>query len=264
MKKSLLVVLLIAISILPVSCIAMASENAIPSPTKEFYINDYADVLDSDTEEYILNHSMDLERQTGAQIVVLTIDSLNDEPLEDFSIDVLRSWGIGQKDEDNGVLILLVAGDRKSRIEVGYGLEGALTDGKTGRIQDEYMLPYFKSGDYSSGILEGYRSVLMEIYKEYDIEPEEIDDISPQPAPSLDGEVDGNGGYILLFVVIVLLLDRAFLGGALFRFLMYLFFSGRGGPRGGGSGWSGGGGGSWGGNSGGGGSGGGGGSSRSW
>ena len=158
------------------ACIADAT---IPSHTEDFYVNDLAQVLSTKTKAYILEQSIKLDELSGAQLVVVTIDSTNGLPLEEYALDILRGWGIGSKDKNNGVLILLAVEDRKSRIEVGYGLEGALPDGKTGWIQDEFMIPYFSTGDYSTGILEGYKAILLEIYNEYDIEPQGLEDITP-------------------------------------------------------------------------------------
>ena len=90
--------------------------------------------------------------------------------VEDYSLQLGRAWGIGNQEKNSGVLMLVAVNDRKSRIEVGYGLEGALPDGKTGRIQDDYMLPYFKDGDYSSGVKNGFDAVIAEVCEEYNIE----------------------------------------------------------------------------------------------
>lgn len=265
MKRPIFLLLIFCILLLPACSEEVALE--IPEHTEQFYVNDYADVLDFETESTIVKYGRQLEELTGAQLVVLTIKSLDGRPLEEYSLRVLRGWGIGQEEENNGVLILLAVDDRQSRIEVGYGLEGALPDGKTGRIQDEYMLPYFKEGDYSKGILEGYKALLVEIYKEYGIEPEEEITATPQPIqPQPIVRRDINPIRLLIAISILLLFDQIFLGGAILRTIFIILFSGRrGGPRGGPGGWGGGGysggGGGW---RGGGGSGGGGGSSRSW
>ena len=142
----------------------------LPEPTKDFYVNDFANVLDSEVETHILNVSSQVGTQTGAQIVVVTVDSLDGMAVEDYSLQLGRAWGIGNQEKNSGVLMLVAVNDRKSRIEVGYGLEGALPDGKTGRIQDDYMLPYFKDGDYSSGVKNGFDAVITEVCEEYNIE----------------------------------------------------------------------------------------------
>jgi len=100
------------------------------------------------------------ERRTGNQVAVLTLPSLQGEPLEEFSHRVATTWKLGQKGTDNGVLILVVPGDRKVRIEVGYGLEGTLTDARSSRIIREEMLPKFRAGDYAGGVAAGVKAVL--------------------------------------------------------------------------------------------------------
>ena len=159
---------------------------AAPAPTTQFYVNDFAGVLSDSTEQLIMKDSVALQAKTGAQIVVVTITSLDGAVLEEYSLNLLRTWGIGDKTKNNGVLILLAVKDRKSRIEVGYGLEGALPDGKTGRIQDDYMLSYYKNNDFDAGIKNGYLAVLGEVAKEYSLDVTTIESASAQaPAKSL-------------------------------------------------------------------------------
>jgi uncharacterized membrane protein YgcG len=118
---------------------------------------------------------------------VLTVPSLKGQSLEDYSLTVLRQWGIGDQEKNNGVLLLVAVQDRKSRIEVGYGLEGALPDGLTGRIQDQYMLPYFRSNDYDKGILNGYSALLQTVLKEYNLTTKDLDVQGAQPAKTDPG-----------------------------------------------------------------------------
>ena len=142
---------------------------AVVSQTSDFYVNDSANVLDASLENYIISTNKSLYSQTGAQIVVVTINSLEGEGLEEYANELFRQYGIGDKKKNNGVLMLLSIQDRKSRIEVGYGLEGALNDAKTGRIQDNYMIPYFKEDNWQDGIKNGYNAILSEVEKEYDV-----------------------------------------------------------------------------------------------
>ena len=83
----------------------------------------------------MLSLGAELDNKTTAQLTVLTINTLDGEPIEDYALEVLRQWGIGSKEQNNGALIVVAVKDRRSRIEVGYGLEGSLPDGLTGRIQ---------------------------------------------------------------------------------------------------------------------------------
>jgi uncharacterized protein len=107
------------------------------------------------------------EARTGNQVALLTLPSLEGEPLEEFSHRVATTWRLGQKGTDNGVLVLVVPEDRKVRIEVGYGLEGTLTDLKSSRIIREEMIPRFRNGDFSGGIAAGVRAVLSTIEGTY-------------------------------------------------------------------------------------------------
>ena len=114
-------------------------------------INDTAGLLDSGTRERLEAKLAGFEAETGAQVVVLTIPSLEGEVLEQYSLRVAQTWGLGRKGVDDGVLVLIASGDRKMRIEVGYGLEAQLTDLQAGRILDSVMAPRFRGGDFSGG-----------------------------------------------------------------------------------------------------------------
>ncbi len=254
-NRILQTVLIACILVFLFSSTALA--DVYPSPTSAFYVNDYSGVLDAQTKQHIEATAADVEQLTSAQIVVVTVDDLGDSALEDYSLGLFREWGIGSQQADNGALLLVDIGGRQSRIEIGYGLEGALPDGKTGRIQDDYMIPYFQQGNYSLGILEGFNAIANEIYIEYGHEDKVIGDYTPitdqrstteQESPSIFRVIG------IIVIIILIILDFKLTGGA-FTFAL-LRMLGRGGSRGGGSGGSR--------RSGGGGSAGGGGSSRRW
>ena len=135
-------------------------------PTPEFFVNDFADVLSENTEAYILEHSASLMQETQAQIVVLTVTSLEGRTPEEFALDIGRSWGIGGAEENNGLLILLAPNDGEIRVEVGYGLEGALNDAKVGRYIDTYALAAYQADDFNTGTLELYKALLSEVMVE--------------------------------------------------------------------------------------------------
>lgn len=124
---------------------------ALEVPTLESRVMDRAGLFSSTAVAAMEAESERVEKETGAQIAVLTIPSLEGQPLEDYSIRVVEDWELGQQDRDNGVLILIVRDDRKIRIEVGYGLEGVLPDALCGRIIDNAMKPAFRQGDFSAG-----------------------------------------------------------------------------------------------------------------
>lgn len=120
--------------------------------------------------DYIINVNKKLYNQTGAQIVVVTIPSLEENSLEEYANQLFNKFGIGDKTKNNGVLLLLSLKERQFRIEVGYGLEGILTDGKTGRIQDEYIIPYLKNNNWNQGIKNGFNAILKIVADEYNID----------------------------------------------------------------------------------------------
>ncbi len=251
--KRWLALLLLSLQVL-FSSLASAAPQVPPKPTSgSIYVQDYANLLSSQTKATINSVSRDLDNKTKAQVVVVTVPSLNGQPIEDYSLELLRTWGIGDKEKNNGVLILVALNDRQSRIEVGYGLEGALPDGLTGRIQDQAMIPSFSSGNYDQGIMQGYANVANIVAKEYNVKLEsKIQSTVTQKNGTAQTAAMPIWQKMLLFIGLagLLLIDQLFFGGAILHLLLLLFL--RGGGRGGGGGGFGGG------------SGGGGGSSRRW
>ena len=253
MKKWL--IWLIAAFLLAAGGTALAEPKIPPPPTSSIYVQDYAGVLNSDTEASINSLGARLTAATKAQVVVVTVKSLEGENIEQYALALLRGWGIGDKQLNNGVLLLVAVNDRQSRIEVGYGLEGALPDAKTGRIQDEYMIPHFQKGDYSAGIWQGYRVLVRETAAEYkaDIGVGEIKPAAKArdsaPSGSWDSLPFWAKALIGAGIVVLLLIDWMFFGGNITMLIIALLSRRR--PGGGGGGYGGG-------------SGGGGGSSRRW
>lgn len=154
---------------------------ALVSQSYEFFVNDTANILSYDTKEYIINMNKSLESKSGAQIVVVTVTSLDGLEIEDYATQLFRQYGIGNKSKNNGILFLVSTGERRVRIEVGYGLEGCLPDGKTGRILDNYVVPYLKNNDWDNGIKNGFNAILEEVSKEYNI--------------TVDGSIAAVGNY---------------------------------------------------------------------
>ena len=171
-KKKLVSIIIIMILLLNIFGIKSL---ALVEPTNDFYVNDYANLLNNDVKQYIISTNKKLNSQTGAQIVVVTVKNLEGQSLEEYATALFRKFGIGDKTKNNGVLMLLALEERQMRIEVGYGLEGVLTDGKTGRIQDEYIIPYLKQNNWNEGIRNGYSKILEEVASEYQVDVGKID-----------------------------------------------------------------------------------------
>ena len=140
---------------------------ALDTPPLTGRVNDYAGMLSAQTRERVESLSAELEASDSTQVVVLTIDSLKGEALEAYSLQVFQSWKIGQKDRDNGVLLLISRSDRKIRIEVGYGLEGRLTDLKSGRIIRNIISPRFKEGNFDAGVYDGVVAIAQTVRGEF-------------------------------------------------------------------------------------------------
>lgn len=115
-------------------------------------VNDFAGMLTPSEVEGLSAKLSDFEKQTGNAIVIATVNDLGGDTAENFAVQLFKEWGIGQKDKDNGVLILVSKEDRAMKIEVGYGLEGALTDAQSFWIIRDVMTPAFQNGDYSGGL----------------------------------------------------------------------------------------------------------------
>ncbi len=122
-------------------------------------VNDTAGMITAEVRDRLETKLANFEKQTGAQVAVLTIGSLDGEVLEDYSLKVAQTWKLGHKGVDDGVLLLIAKDDRKMRIEVGYGLEGKLTDAQCRRILDDVVRPAFRSGDFGGGVEAGVDAI---------------------------------------------------------------------------------------------------------
>jgi uncharacterized protein len=153
MKTTSLLMLLI---ILFVGSIATAAD--IPYLTGR--VTDDAQILSEITRQTLSQTLKEYEDRTSNQIAVLTVPTINGEGIEEYAVRVFQAWKLGQKGKDNGVLFVVVPNDRRMRIEVGYGLEPTLTDGRAGQIIRTVMTPRFKNGDYDGGITDGVQAVI--------------------------------------------------------------------------------------------------------
>lgn len=166
--------------------------SALDVPSLSGRLVDAAHVLPPDLTATLSAELAAHEERTGNQVVLLTLPSLGGEPVEEFAHRVATTWQLGRKGIDNGVLLLVVPGDRRVRIEVGYGLEGTLTDAKASRIIRQEIIPRFRSGDVAGGVAAGLRAIMGTIEGTY-VPAERT---SP-PA------TETNGPWNLLFIAVV-------------------------------------------------------------
>ena len=232
---------------------ALARADVALPPAPKDYFNDYASLVPADDASRMNGELRSFDEQTSNQILVAIFPSLPEPSLEDFTIRTAQSWRVGQKKLNNGAVLFLFVQDRKSRIEVGYGLEGALPDATCKDILEDRLAPKVRQGDYAGGLEDAIQAMMAATKGEYKAAGK-----SP-PAGIHPPSALGNCA-IFVIVIAVIILRLALRTG-------WRTFGGRGWSSGGwggggwgGGGWSGGGGGF----SGGGGSFGGGGSSGSW
>jgi uncharacterized protein len=234
------------------ACLLLVATGAAAAPSFPALtgrVVDEAAILSPETQQHLSALLAQEEKQTGNQVVVATLKSTQGYAIETYGYQLGRAWGIGQKGKDNGALLIVVPSVHQVRIEVGYGLEGELTDAQSKIIIDEFMLPAFRRNDYDGGVVAGTQAIL-KVLGGVTLAPQE------ESAPDQDRN-SGGAPWLLIIVFLIWVVFG--------RFLWPLFFLGSifgsGGGRGGGFGGGFGGGGGF---SGGGGSFGGGGASGSW
>ena len=183
-------------------------------------VSDWAGVFTPEQKSALESRIVALRQTNGAQLAVVALKSLQGGVIQDFAVKLFEQWGIGEKGKDNGVLLLAAIEDRKMWVEVGYGLEGVLNDAKSGRIQDEYVVPRFKEGNYAQGLLDG-ADVLLKVMG---------GEAMPEASTASENPI-GAVIFLIFFAVVFILIVRASMRGGK---------GGRGGGSGGrlSSGWS--------------------------
>ena len=149
---------------------ADAAGELLPKPAQREYVVDTAGIVSAEDRAQIEKIGEELREKTKAEIVVVTVHTLDGADIESYANKLFRSWGIGDKQKENGVLLLIAKDDRKFRIEVGYGLEGEITDGRSGEILDK-MKPYFRDEKYSEGVLNAYQKLAAYAYRAAGVAP---------------------------------------------------------------------------------------------
>jgi len=180
-----------------------SAQPAVPALTGR--VVDRAELLSPDIEAALTQRLAAHEDSTTNQVAVLTIPSLNGEVLEEFATTVFRAWALGQADANNGVLLLIARDDRKIRIEVGYGLEGELTDRLAGYIIREEMTPRFRAGDFESGTLAAVEAILGALEGTYEEPPARSFASMPESDEIPVGMALGLGALFTLFPLVLAL-----------------------------------------------------------
>lgn len=170
--------------------IAFSVHAAPEFPKLDARVVDTAGLLSASTRESLISELAAHERATSNQVVVVTVTSLQGYSIDDFGNQLGRHWGIGQKERDNGVLLIVAPNERKVRIEVGYGLEGVLTDALSHNIIQTVILPQFKKGDMPQGIVDGARTIMQALDGSYEPLPEKK-----------DNDLGGTAAMLFIFLI---------------------------------------------------------------
>ena len=212
---------LLAVSVL----VPVLSAVAVEVPQLKARVNDYAGMISQAAEGQLEESLQSFETSQSTQIVIVTIPSLQGEAIEAFSMRVAEAWKIGQKDLDNGAILLVAKKERRIRIEVGYGLEGRLTDLIAGRIIQQVISPAFKAGNFDMGFIGGVNAMMEAVKGEFTAPP------SRNPTAGAD-RLPGLFLPLIVFVFLITQLGRVarmlgtIAGGVMLPVFGSLFFSG--------------------------------------
>lgn len=189
--------------VLVVTTVAALAQSSLTFPALTGRVVDDAGILDANTRQELEKLSADLEAKSSDQLVVVTLKSLQGTSIEDYGYQLGRHWQIGQKGKDNGVLLIVAPNERRVRVEVGYGVEGTLTDLISNFIIQNSILPRFRAGDFQGGITRGAQDVVQvltgdaEEYKRRAAKVNAEQDVDPV-------EMIIIGFFVLMMILIVL------------------------------------------------------------
>ena len=196
-------ILLAVLCLIVAPLIGRAEEVVLPQP--QGFVSDFAGVIDQPTRNKLANLIRELQQKTGAEIAVVTVETTQPLTPFDYALKIFETWKPGAKGKDNGVVFLVASKDRKMFVTTGYGVEGMLPDGKVGAIQDRYIVPAFKQGNYSQGILAGTQAMAAEIAQGYGVT------LTGVPVPRRRAkEVPINPLFLFLLLIFLFFISSSF------------------------------------------------------
>lgn len=214
----------------------------IPRPVGDIYVQDQAAILTPEEKNALRQYGRRLEQRTTAQVALLTVDSTEPASINQYATAAFRKYGLGDPKKNNGVLLVVAVQDRKIYVEVGYGLEGALPDGKVGRILDDYAVPYLKEDRPNVAVTETYKVLINEVAKEYNA----ADQLQVPATPYANQESDQLAWWdalpswvkvvFVIGLVFLIYIDMKYFGGTITYTILSLLRSGRNGGGGGSAG----------------------------
>lgn len=175
-----------------------------PRPDPPRLVNDFAGVLSAQESASLEAKLVAYDDSTSTQVVIVTVKTLQEQPIEEFSLKILRDWGVGNKKTNNGLVIVAAIDDRQVRIETGYGLEGAIPDITANQIITNDIAPAFRSGDYYAGLDKAVTSVMQAAAGEYK---------APAGYHADNGSKGFPVGLVIIVIIVVLIIARRGGGG---------------------------------------------------
>ncbi len=207
MKKKILAI--IAVTALVLSVQVFSAE--VKFPSAKGFVNDFAGIIDRESAAKIEVMAKTLKDRKGPEIAIVTINSSYPLEPKEYAVALFKKWGIGEKGKDTGLLFLTCVKERRTEIEVGYGLEGIVTDQFSGRVLDQYLIPNFRQKNYGKGIYETSLALVQRIDKEY----------NGVPVPKK--KTNDINTPILIFLVLIAIIAASML--KLFKKSFSIFFS---------------------------------------
>lgn len=198
MRRLVFTLLLVVVAVVTTGT-AQAAGLSLPPLTGR--VVDQAGILSSAAEQTLAAELQAHEQSTGQQVVVATVASLDERDIAEYGVELGRAWGIGQKDKNTGAILLVAPNERAVRIEVGYGLEGTLTDATSRLIIENVILPQFRAGNMEAGIVTGVDAILAVLRGD--------PDAAPQPPRT---RAKDPGGFPVITVLIVIFVITRFMG----------------------------------------------------
>ena len=192
-------------SVLLLFQVVTSDSAAAQFPRPSGYVNDFAGVMENGTIRKLETMLDEVRMKTGAEIAVVTVKDIGGQDVNSYAVELMKEWGIGSKERNEGILILASVKERKLRIEVGYGLEHIITDAAAGQISDNYIVPYLKNDDYNTGLTQGALAVASIIAKNRGVELDGSIPVSQVPR-SRRTPTSGLGSLVNLFVILFILM----------------------------------------------------------
>lgn len=215
-RKISYLTILVSLTILLLSLIgcSFSTENEIPIPTVEenIYVYDQDNIIDDDVESSLNEMLTELEEKTEVEFAVVSVESLLNKSIEDYSNNLFNTLGIGKKGKDNGLLLIFSRSDERVRIEVGRGLEGLLNDAKCGRILDDYFVPYRENDEYTEATKLTVNAILNIFAEEYEVDINGMETDSPSKNSS-DDELPL---WVWIIIIILIIIIVAYFDGDIF------------------------------------------------